>query len=200
MKNILGVIRIFTFSILLTFTVRQGFSEQDPKSVLLIHDFDSGIRASEHTVDFGHWLKDPKDPTQGCIESFSSDEKYGPEGMSLRLDYDVDSPNVAYDGFFLRFLDVDLTGYKFLNFYVKGDAAAGFPKTVKLELKADTVVKEYFYTGITDQWKLVKIPLVVFSMYANAKNMTEFTIGFEDAKSSSKAGTIYVDKIFFSKD
>ena len=103
---------------------------------LVLADFNTGDKPSNVGGDFGAWNKDPNDETQGTAMSFVSDDALGdPAGYSIRLDYDVDSPNPAYCGFWMKLNNEDATPYNALTFYIKGDAAAGFTKRVKIELK-----------------------------------------------------------------
>lgn len=167
---------------------------------LLIHDFDMGEKASENAYDFGAWNKDPNDTTQGCVESFEPVQRYGDKGMSLRLDYDVDSPAPAYNGMWLKFKQNDLSKYKYLNFYIKGDGEKGFTKVVKLELKNPNETGKFLFAGISDEWQLAKIALSDFRGLRDWTNITEFVLVFDDINSRPKSGTIYLDNIFVSTD
>ncbi|RKY37641.1 MAG: hypothetical protein DRP73_01430, partial [Candidatus Omnitrophota bacterium] len=48
-----------------------SFSAQD---VLVVADFDSGVKPNNVGGDFGAWDKDPMDFSQTCIESFNTSE------------------------------------------------------------------------------------------------------------------------------
>src|SRR5258708_7786810 len=101
---------------------------------LVLADFNTGAKPSNTGGDFGAWNKDPNDETQGTTMSFVSDDALGdPAGYSIHLDYDVDSPNPAYNGFWMKLNDANATLYNALTFYIKGDATAGFTKRVKIE-------------------------------------------------------------------
>ncbi len=167
---------------------------------LLVHDFDLGEKPSENAYDFGAWNKDPNDTTQGCTESFETAERFGDKGMSLRLDYDVDSPAPAYNGMWMKLKELDLSKYKFLNFYIKGDPQKGFSKVIKLELKNPNEVGKNLYTEVTGEWKLAKIPLSEFRGLKDLTKATEFVMVFDDMNTKPKTGTIYVDNIFFSAE
>lgn len=167
---------------------------------LLVHDFDLGEKPSDNAYDFGAWNKDPNDTTQGCTESFETVEKFGDKGMSLRLDYDVDSPAPAYNGMWMKLKELDLSKYKFLNFYIKGDTQKGFTKVVKLELKNGSEVGKNLFSGITNEWKPAKIALSEFRGLKDLTKATELVIVFDDMNSKPKTGTIYVDNIFFSTE
>ena len=63
---------------------------------LMIADFNSGTKPNNIGGDFGCWIKDPADPTQGCIEAFDRAARYGSVGYALRLIYSVDSENSGF--------------------------------------------------------------------------------------------------------
>ena len=168
---------------------------------LVIADFDTGDKPNNIGGDFGAWDKDPNDDTQGCKMSFEPSDALGDAaGYSVRLDYDVDSPNPAYNGFWMKLNGEDVSAYNTLNFYVKGDTKAGFTKRVKIELKdMSNKPSPYIVSGVTDQWQKVSIPLEKFRRVTDWKSMNEFVVVFDDINSSPKSGTIYVDQITFSK-
>ncbi len=103
---------------------------------LTIADFDKGERNTNLGEDFGAWNKDENDSTQGCKMSFAKDDALGNEkGKSLQLDYDVDSPNPAYNGFWLKLSNAKAADFDTLSFYIKGDANKGWTSKIKIEIK-----------------------------------------------------------------
>ena len=172
------------------------------KKELVIADFDTGDKPNNIGGDFGGWDKDPNDETQGTQMSFEPDDALGdPAGYAIRLDYDVDSPNPAYNGFWMKLNGEDATGYNTLNFYIKGDKNAGFTKRVKLELKDMTnKPSPYIVTGITEAWKKVSIPFEKFRRITDWKSLNEFIVVFDDINSSPKTGTVYIDQVTLSQE
>ena len=168
---------------------------------LTIADFDTGDKPNNLGGDFGAWDKDPNDPTQGCKMSFEQDDAKGESGgYSIRLDYSVDSPNPAYNGFWMKFNGEDATPYNTLNFFVKGDAKAGYTKRFKIELKDMTnKPSAYIVSGVTDKWQKISIPFEKFRKIENWNSLNEFVIVFDDINSSPKKGSILIDDISFSK-
>jgi hypothetical protein len=117
----------------------------------------------------------------------------------MRLDYDVDSPNPAYNGFWSKLEGVDASDYNKLVMWVKGDADKGFTKVFKIELKNDAGETGRFYvTNVTDQWSKVEIPLDRVAGLTDFSSLTEFVIVFEDRIATDKEGTIWIDDIYFS--
>ena len=168
---------------------------------LVIADFDTGDKPNNIGGDFGGWDKDPNDESQGTQMSFDTDDSQGDaSGYSIRLDYDVDSPNPAYNGFWMKLNGEDATAYNTLNFYVKGDAKVGYTKRFKIELKDMTnKPSAYIVSGVTDQWQKISIPFEKFRRIENWNSLNELVFVFDDINSSPKTGSILIDQITFSK-
>ena len=168
---------------------------------LVIADFDSGDKPNNIGGDFGSWDKDPNDETQGTQMSFEQDDAKGdPSGYSIHLVYDVDSPNPAYNGFWMKLNGEDATPYNAVSFYVKGDKDKGFTKRLKIELKdMSNQPSPYIITGLTDQWQKFTIPFEKFRKVKDWSAMNEFVVVFDDINSNPKSGTLYIDQIVFEK-
>jgi len=166
-------------------------------AILKVADFDSGEKPNNLGGDLGAWNKDPTDLTQMCTDSFSSEVKCGDKGYSLKLAYDVDSPNPAYNGFWTKLQNQNLKDYKELVFFVKGDGEKGFTPRFKVELKNPTQVASFLVTGVTSEWQKVVIPFQKFKAITDWNQMTEFVIVFDDLTSNPKEGVIYVDDVYF---
>jgi len=165
---------------------------------LVIADFDTGDKPNNIGGDFGGWDKDPNDESQGTQMSFDTDDSQGDaSGYSIRLDYDVDSPNPAYNGFWMKLENLDATPCKNLVMYVKGDPELGFTSQFKVELKTKTETGSYLVTGVTDTWQKVTIPLNKFAGLTSKKDLTELVIVFDDTNSTEKMGAINIDNISF---
>lgn len=167
---------------------------------LVIADFDTGDKPNNIGGDFGSWDKDPNDETQGCKMSFVEDDAMGDAmGYSLRLDYDVDSPNPAYNGLWMKLNNLDASAYNTLNFYMKGQG--NFTKRVKIELKDSTGKSSPFIlSGVTDQWQKFSIPFEKFAKIQDWKSLSEFVVVFDDINSNPKTGTINLDQVTLSAE
>ncbi len=189
------------FSFLAAFAVALLLAGQVSAATLVIADFNTGDKPNSVGGDFGAWNKDEADQTQGCKMNFNSGEKNGTSGFSIQLDYDVDSPNPAYNGFWMKLQNQDVSQYDKLSFWIKGDAVAGFSSKIKLELKnSKGEVGRYVLSDITSDWKEVVIPLSQFAGLTDLTSMTEFVIVFDDMTcAGKKQGTIYIDDIAFVK-
>ncbi len=168
---------------------------------LEIADFDTGDKPNNLGGDFGSWDKDPNDETQGTKLSFESNDALGDKtGYSVRLDYDVDSPNPAYNGFWMKLNALNATEYNTLNISVKGDGTKGFTPKIKLELKDASGTSPYILSGVTDQWQEFSIPFEKFRRITDWSALTEFVVVFDDINSNPKAGTVYIDNVRMSAE
>lgn len=168
---------------------------------LVIADFDTGDKPNNLGGDFGSWNKDPEDSTQSCAITFEMDDALqDPAGYALKIDYDVDSPNPAYNGVWMKLNGQDVSEYSFLSFYVRGEGLRNYTKRIKLELKdSEQNNSPYLVSGITESWQKIQVPLDRFKKVKNWKAIEEFVIVFDDRNSSPKQGTLLVDQIAFEK-
>lgn len=198
----LNLVLVLTVVTLMVFGLGVSVAHAAAANELVIADFDTGDKPNNIGGDFGGWDKDPNDETQGTKMSFDSDDSQGdPSGYAIRLDYDVDSPNPAYNGFWMKLNGEDATAYNTLNFYVKGDGKAGFTKRAKVELKdMNNKPSAYIVSGITDQWQKISIPFEKFRRIENWNSLNEFVIVFDDINSSPKTGSVLIDQVTLSKN
>ena len=170
------------------------------EDVFSIADFDSGVKPNNVNGDFGAWDRDPMDFSQTAIESFNTVETKDGKGFCLRVDYDVDSPNAAYNGFWMKLNGADVSKYETFTFWVKGDVKRGFTPLFKIELKNNIgEVGKYYVTGVTDKWQKIEISLAKIAGISDLTNMDEFVVVFEDWRIPVKEGTVYFDDIQFEK-
>ncbi|HXF43101.1 MAG TPA: hypothetical protein VNK26_05120, partial [Pyrinomonadaceae bacterium] len=129
--------------------------------------------------------------------TFSASDVMGRKGgRSVRLEYDVDSPNPAFNGFWLK-LNEPAKSFKALIFFIKGDQSAGFTKKLKAEIKfSDQQKSVYLIENITDQYKRYRLEI---TPPGNKSRLTEFTIVFDDQTSQPKKGAVFLDEIELEK-
>ncbi len=189
------------FSSLVAAAVVILFATQVLAATLVVADFNSGNKLNNIAGKFGTWDYFPGDNTQSVKMILNPGVKHGDIGFSLQIDYDVDSPNMAYNGFWMKLQDTNLTAYDKLTLWIKGDETAGFTTQISLELKdSNKVANKYTLTGITKNWQQVSIPLTSFAGDANLKMADEFIVVFSDIVcAGKKQGTIYIDDIEFKK-
>ena len=167
---------------------------------LIAANFDNGEKPNNLGGNFGAWNKDPSDPTQWCKEGFDNVNRRGDTGFTMKLDYSVDSPNPAYNGFWMTLPNLDASKYDAINLWVKGDPKAGYTTVFKIELKnANKQTGRYYVSNVSDQWQEISIPLSEFKGLIDKTNLTEFVLVFEDRMASNKKGVLYIDDIRFVK-
>jgi len=164
---------------------------------IIVDDFNTGTKPNKLGGDLGAWDKDPKDETQTCIMTYDSAVKNGDSGYSVRLDYDVESPNPAYNGFWMKLENLNAAGYKNLVLFVRGDAEKGFTQKFKVELKSAKETGSYIVTGVNEAWQKIVIPLEKFVGLTDRSALTEMVIVFDDTNSTEKFGSINIDDIYF---
>lgn len=210
-KRILFILLIFTAGTLVTGCAEKVKEAEKSREVkvsrparpreFLIADFNSGQKPNNIGGNFGAWDKDPKDPTQGCKDAFDSKNRYGQKGFGIKLDYDVESKNPAYNGFWMELREFDASGYDSISFWVKGDRSAGYTTAFKIEFKnPKNEVGAYYVTNVTDSWQNMIIPLKKIRGITDFSGLTEFVIVFEDKVASKKDGAIYIDDITFMRN
>lgn len=196
MKYLLPHVFLFTIIVL---SSPLSFAKED---IAVVADFDSGEAKNNRGGEIEVWLAgDGSDTTQTCQMLFVPDDALGNEsGHSLRMDYDVDSPNPAYNGVRADLNHFAATGYKTLNFYIKGDPARGFAKMLKIELIGKNgQPSPYVVNGITEEWQKITVPLSEFFLIKDWSTLQKFVVVFADIMNDPKVGTIYLDHVYFSK-
>ncbi|MFH1855673.1 MAG: carbohydrate binding domain-containing protein [Candidatus Omnitrophota bacterium] len=174
-----------------------SFSFDAQAALLKVVDFDNA-REGESPDSMSCWTGNENDADCGCSMTFDNRVKRGKKGASLRLDYDVSSPNPAYCGFRLKLKEKDLSEYAGIVFWIKGDAAKGYSRRIKFELKnAQGQSDLSLVTRITDKWKQVAVYFDEFKNINDYSNMDEFRIIFDDVVTLPQEGAVYIDDIAF---
>lgn len=165
---------------------------------LLVADFDSGAKPNNLGDDFGAWSRDPEDFTQGCYEEFNKAHARGGEGSCMMLEYDVDSPKPAFNGFWMKFSDLDVSAYDNLVLWMKSDPEKGGASRLKIEMKTDAERGAHYIDGVGSEWKRFEIPLFDF-LISDYTKLQEMVLVFEDHTARPKEGVIYIDDVSFEK-
>jgi len=170
------------------------------EDILMVDDFNDQKKPNNLKGDYGSWETSPEDDTQGCFESVVGSQR----GPCLCLDYDVDSSSQeeAYNGFWTKLMYEDISKYKYLIFWVRGDADRGFTTEFYVELwnkKRENM--RYKIIGLTDTWQEIKLNFDDFETRTekpiDLTEMEEFVIVFDDETATAKEGRIYIDDIYF---
>ncbi len=173
--------------------------------VLEIADFDSfdkwQNKRHARVADFGSYNRYEDDLTQRTQDRYSSDIRYGNKGGTICVTYDVDSPNRAEGGFWMRLLETDARDYKYLRLHLKGDFLFGYPEKVKVEIKNDKgEVGTYYLSGISNDWQEFVIPLSAFEGISDFGSLSEIVLVFNKDELIQREGRIYLDLIGLSRE
>ena len=192
----------------------QVFSETRPMvpstpKIFTIADFDSGAMVNNLQAEMGTWEMNPEDEAQGIEASLDRNIKKGSRGYSLKLEYNVNSPKNAVNGFWMQLKYFDASPYDHFEFYVKGgDANKGFTTVFKIEFKKlqkdtegvdETAKGSFIVKGITGQWQKISIPLNVMNGITDWRQMRELVITFEKRRVDKSKGVVYFDDMMFVK-
>lgn len=131
------------------------------------------------------------------MEGKKADEK---KGRILRLDFDVDSPNPAMVGCWLKFENLDLSEFDTLRLKIRSGEAARFAGNLALQFTdVDNKKAPYLITGIGTDWKEFQVPLKKFNRIHDWSRITGFEIIIDDINARPKEGTLFVDEISVSR-
>jgi hypothetical protein len=182
--------------------------ELKPASIegtIAIEDFNKGS-AGRNLLngDTGSFHAPNKTVGNDLIQSYSFEDD---DDWSLRLDYDLTKKS-GMVGYWTRLNNSDFSKFTengFLIFYIRGNKENGFPSKLKVELKSsDGRYKDNIMIGgISENWKLKKIPLKKFSEIHSWANMHElvFVLSSSDfSPDDSLKGTIYIDNIAIAEE
>ena len=189
-----------TFFILMFFLIGiYPVYSQEILDEFVVADFNSGIKPNNIGGDFGTWDYNPDDDTQSCFMDFSPfDSRLSDGGNSIILNYDVQSPNPAFNGFWMKLEGIDISDFNRLRLWVKGDSEVDFTSRFKVELKNALGKRAiYFVKNITDKWSEIIIDFKKTRAIKDWTNMSEFTVVFSDIVSTYKEGIIFIDDISF---
>lgn len=167
----------------------------------VVADFNKGEPPNNLGGPYGTWNHDPNDDSQGCYFFNEPDDYKDPaNGYCVRLDYDVQSKNPAFNGFWMKLKGFDASPYNTLTFWVKGGSEGKFTTRFKLEVK-DGEGRRAIYPveGITEAWQEIKINFKAAKAEMNWKNLAEMVIVFDDILATYKEGTVLVDQVSFKK-
>jgi hypothetical protein len=189
---------IFTIS-LLVLVLNDHWSAEATTQELIIADFNTGSQPNNVGGIFGTWDYDPNDSSQSCTMSLEPlNVPAGEQGFSLRLSYDVESVNPAFNGFWMKLEGVNVTPYNRLRFWVRGDSKSEHTSRFKVELKNMLGKRAvYLVNNVSDVWREVVIDFKKNRAIKDWSELSEFTVVFSDSVATQKKGAIFIDNISF---
>ena len=211
MKKIL-ILLIVSISIAAGFAAQrsvaktQNGSERPPS--IIIADFNREGLTNNLNGESGTWEKDPEDQKQWVMASPNDVIRCGESGASLKLEYNVNSPNNAMNGFWTQLRDLDGSPYDHFEFWVKGDEKKGYASVFKIEFKKfqndaegheETIKGSFIVKGVTSQWQKISVPLNAMNGIQDWRNLREFVITFEKRRVDKPEGVLYFDDLALVK-
>jgi hypothetical protein len=209
--------KIYILMILSLF-VAAGFAAQNipaksrtgPEKPLssVIADFNREGLINNLNGESGTWEKDPEDQKQWIVASPDNVTRRGDSGASLRLEYNVNSPNNAVNGFWTQVRGLDGSPYDHFEFWVKGDEKKGHTSVFKIEFKKfqndaegheETIKGSYIVKGVTSRWQKVSIPLNAMNGIHDWSDLRELVVTFEKKRVDAPEGVLYFDDLALVK-
>ena len=187
-------------------------------TVEYLDDFEDGDLKNLLNGDSGAWNLNPDDLGAETRPSVVETPGLADSALSLKLDYDVDSPLLAQNGYWTKLKNFDASRFDHLEFEVKGDREKGFTEVFRVELKKykDQArierIKGSAIVHVTGEWHTVSVPLNKMTGVYDFSNpetwrnpaiafrdLDEFVVVFQDRFVTKKTGAIYLDNIRFVK-
>lgn len=173
---------------------------------LVIADFDGESLVNNLQGESCTWAVGREDAS-GLIRA-TTGKVNGPSGETgaLKIDYDLNVPDDAVCGFSTQLRRFDASPFDHFEFFVKGDAKAGYPKDIKIEFsktritsdgEEETIKGSYVVKGITSEWQRVSIPLNVMNGIDDWNNIGEFVIALQKRRIGGGRGALYFDDMSF---
>ncbi|MBN1898224.1 MAG: hypothetical protein JW827_05575 [Spirochaetes bacterium] len=197
------IICIFTFFLFLGPLSAQPYQEDDEftaqKPFILFH-FNKKENINSVNGGYGAFDLNPHDLDAYCRLSYKRDNDLHKQGYHLRVSYDVESDEPAFNGFWTKLQGIDLSKFEAISLKIKGVKEKGFSDFFKIELKDKSIKIETDIENITSGWQTIIIPFKNFQGDLedfDFSSLNEFTMVFEDWRLKKKVGRYYIDDISF---
>jgi hypothetical protein len=131
-----------------------------------------------------------------------AEQVFGEKGTSLYIQWDT-AKQGAYAGYWTNLNHLNVEGFNYLTFYVKGMQGGekfkiGLRGKFEETYETKILVEEALKMGVSQEWKKVVLPLKWFKAVEDWKDVTIFSINFEHAFGSGR-GAVLLDEIAFEK-
>jgi len=148
----------------------------------------------------GTWEHNVLDSDQSIsVELVDQDAANKIGGKALAIHFDVDSPNPAMVGCWIKFENQNLSAFDTLHLNLKSGGEGGFTGNIAVQF-TDTENRKapYLISGVGKEWKEYRIPLKKFRRIADWSEVKEFEIIIDDINASPKEGILLIDEIYVS--
>ncbi len=194
------------FGILLLWCSGLTLAAEAATTPLLLHDFERADGAPNSGGAMSGWTAESSRQT-GRVW-YRLEPAAGPDrSRALHLRYRF-APGATGDlGWQITLPDLDASAYDHLQFWIRGDEAAGYAQDLKIEFKqplpntppgllrqGSTVV-----TGITGDWQRIRVPLNRMNGIADWRRLNQFGIVLQPRRSPVHAGAYWLDDIALIK-
>ena len=199
-KNLRALLAGFLMLLMPACATLNDDTKRPTGSFVMLANFDSLLEVNDYDGSlFGQWDGFPDDLSQKCEIGFVSPGRNG-TGSCLRIKYNVNSTQVAYNGFWMQFKKLDFKDYSKVTFWARGDVGGRFPKEIRIELKNEQKkVFQKVVSGIEDDWKKFEINLKESSFLDDWQYISEFVVVFSKDDIDVLNGTVYIDDIALEK-
>ncbi|MFH1368573.1 MAG: hypothetical protein ABII64_05560 [Elusimicrobiota bacterium] len=163
---------------------------------LMLANFDSMLEVNDYDGSlFGYWNGFPDDITQKCEFNFFEPGMDG-KGYCLKIIYKVNSPYIAYNGFWMLFEDLDFHEYGKLTFWARTESNKTSPGLFKVELKnEEKKVVQKAINNISTEWQKFEVDLKGNVFMEKWESIKEFVIVFAKDDVDAKEGVLFIDDI-----
>ncbi len=140
----------------------------------------------------------PKYSTASGSAEYVKDTDLHKKGKYLKFEYDV-TPNNSEAAYVIPFHGLDLTYFKKLSFYVKGDLNSGFTRKIKVEIATWNSFEIAIVEDIQPKWKKIEINLDSFIKEDednfNDEGIEKISFIVDNLTSEVTRGTLFFDDI-----
>lgn len=193
------LIRTFTLGLFLALLPLMAHAESRvPQRILRIESFDHKETA-KNIVTWEHNILDSNQSIR--IELIDQDAQNKRGGRALAIHFDVDSPEPAMVGCWIKLENQDLSAFDTLHFSLKSGDGERLKGSVAVQF-TDSLYRKaaYLVSQIKDEWTEFRIPLKKFPRISNWSEIREFEIIIDDINANPKEGTLLIDEIYVSKE
>jgi len=148
----------------------------------------------------GAWEHHVLDSEQSIrIELVNEDAANKKDGGALAIHFDVDSPNPAIVGCWIKLQNQNLSGFDALHFSLRSGGGERFRGSVAVQFTDEGNRKaSYLVSGIKREWKEYRVPLKKFPRIRDWTKVKEFELIIDDTNAVPKEGTLLIDEIYVS--
>ena len=167
------------------------------RNPLIVHNF-NGPEPEKNVYGYDSEAKNLNTKYEAvCNAKYIKDRTLHKKGKYLKLEYDVTANNSEV-GYVIPFHGFDLTYFKKISFYIKGDLKKGHTRQIKVDISTWNTRETAIVKNITPEWKKVVINLDSFVRdddNFNDEGVENISFIIDNLTSEVTRGAIYLDDI-----